>query len=78
MEIKFEIKSRGSMRIQYGKRVAMISGELTFEPPVFYADLTSLKNWEPPFENESVKDEQKKEIITVIERSSSPTKIVFE
>lgn len=78
MEIKFEIISRGSMRIYFGERVATISGELTFEPPVFYADLSSFKNWDSPNEEEKIKQEEIKEIINFISNSDSPTKIVFE
>jgi hypothetical protein len=39
MKIHFEIKSRGSILINYGGRIVLISGELTFEPSIFYADL---------------------------------------
>jgi hypothetical protein len=62
MEINFEIKSRGSMLISYGNRNALISGELTFEPPVFYADLNSFKNWNPPFDNETISEDEKKKL----------------
>ncbi|MFY9307570.1 MAG: Imm74 family immunity protein [Bacteroidia bacterium] len=78
MEINFEIKSRGSMLISYGNRNALISGELTFEPPVFYADLNSFKNWNPPFDNETISEDEKKKIINYIMSINSPTKIVFE
>jgi hypothetical protein len=78
MNIKFEIKSRGSMLVQYGKRSVLISGELTFEPPVFYADKISFKNWNPPFNNEVISENQKDEIISFITNSEGSTKIVFE
>lgn len=39
MKIHFEIKSRGSILINYRERIVLISGELTFEPSIFYADL---------------------------------------
>ena len=77
MKIDFEIKSRGSMLIKYGERVVLISGELTFESSIFYADLNSFKNWEPPFEEEEIKMEQKNEIVDYISNSESSTKIIF-
>lgn len=78
MEIKFEIVSRGAMRIHYGKRVAMIAGELTFEPPVFYADMVSFKNWEPPYEHETITENQIDEMVEFLINSGSSTKILFE
>jgi hypothetical protein len=77
MKIDFVIKSRGSMLIKYGERVVLISGELTFEPSIFYADLNSFKNWEPPFEGEEINQEQKNEIVDYISNSESSTKIIF-
>ena len=72
------IKSRGSMYVQYGEHSALISGELTFEPPVFYAELQSFKNWNPPYENEQITESEKNEIISYLLNANSPTKIVFE
>jgi hypothetical protein len=77
MEIGFEITSRGSMLIKFGHRVTTISGELTFEPPIFYADFNSFGNWEAPYQAESVNDQQKKEIIEYLSNQKGPTKIVF-
>lgn len=51
--------------------------ELTFEPSIFYADLNSFKNCEPPFEGEEIKMEQKNEIVNYISNSDSSTKIIF-
>jgi hypothetical protein len=78
MEINFEIKSKGSLKIYFGEKVATISGELTFEPPVFYADLNSFNNWESPFENEVIEENQKNELVTFIINSNCSTKIIFE
>ncbi len=65
------------MLIKYRERVVLISGELTFEPPIFYADINSFKNWESPFEGEEIKKEQKNEIVNYISNSDSSTKIIF-
>lgn len=78
MEINFEIKSKGSLRIYFGEKVATISGELTFEPPVFYADLNSFNNWESPFELEIITENELKEIVAFLTNSKSTTKIVFD
>lgn len=78
MEIKFEIISRGSLRIYFGEKVATISGELTFEPPVFYAHLNSINNWESPYEKELIKKNELKEIVAFLTYSKNKTKIVFE
>lgn len=66
------------MLIKYGKRTALLSGELTFEPAVFYAQLNSFSNWEPPFDEEKIDDAQKKEIVGYLSTLCSSTKIVFE
>jgi hypothetical protein len=78
MKIDFEIKSRGSILINYGEKSTLISGELTFQPPVFYADLKSFKNWNSPFENEKIDEEQKNEIVNFITSQKNPTKIIFD
>jgi hypothetical protein len=78
MEINFEIKSKGSLRIYFGEKVAIISGELTFEPPVFYADLNSFNNWGSTFENEVIEENQKNEMVTFIINSDCSKKIIFK
>lgn len=78
VNIDFEIKSRGSMRIRYGVRFVTISGELTFEPPVFYADLSSFKAWDYPYENDAIKDEEIDEIVHYITHYKGPTLVKFE
>ena len=78
MEIQFEIISRGTMQIKYGIRNAIVSGELTFQPPVFYADLNSLMNWETPYQNEKITEEDKNKIIRFLSNLETGTKIVFE
>ncbi len=79
MNIEFSIISRGCMLVKYGDRQAKISGELTFTP-VFYADIKSIKNWEPPYENIPVTEEEKAEIIKRIteETKDKKLKIYFD
>lgn len=78
MRVHFAIKSRGAMSIKFGKRCTTISGELTFEPPVFYADLNSFGNWDSPHQNEKITEDQRNEIVRSISNSDNSTKIVFE
>ncbi|HTJ52997.1 MAG TPA: Imm74 family immunity protein [Cyclobacteriaceae bacterium] len=55
-----------------------IAGELT-TTPAFYADVNSIKNWEAPYENLKVTDEEKSEIIKkVIEFNNPEFPIIFE
>ncbi len=81
MNITFSIISRGSMLVKYNDREVKISGELTFDPPVFYADIISLDKWEPPFENVSLNEEEKNDIITNLVTQGNEegqTKIMFD
>lgn len=78
MEVVFRVISRGTMLVEYGEKSLMIPGELTFEPPVFYAEMNSIKYWEPPFENESVSENEKNEIIDFIKENQGGTLIMFE
>lgn len=66
------------MHIKYGERNTVISGELTFKPPVFYADLKSFKNWDSPYNDEKISEEQINEIVSFISNSDSQTKVVFD
>jgi hypothetical protein len=81
MKIKYSIISRGTMQIKYSDKTVEISGELIFEPPTFYADINAFNNWEPPFENIKISENEKNEIIKYIEKDSlenSKTKIIFD
>ncbi len=81
MEIKYAIKSRGSMLVEYGGKKLFVEGELIFTPPVFYANLNSIANWEPPYEDEGPTQIEKDEIIKFIKADSQregSTKILFD
>ena len=53
---------RGSIWVEINNKVVKISGELT-TTPAFYADINSIKNWEPPFQDIAITEEEKAEII---------------
>lgn len=67
------------MEVFFNEKKLIISGEATLTP-AFYADINSIKNWEPPFENISVKEQERDEIIQRItnETSNSNFKIFFD
>ena len=48
MDVSCEIISRGQIRITLGEKFVVAQGELTFNPPVFYLDSSSLKIWTEP------------------------------
>ena len=77
MEIKFQIKSRSTISVQFGSKNLIISGELTFDTPVFYAEIDSIQNWEIPNDSEKVSDEDKMKIIDFIKSNQTSTVIVF-
>ena len=64
--------------VGYDYRTVKIAGELTITP-AFYADSRSINNWEPPYENLKVTEEEKKEIVmTLLAQNNPGFKIVFE
>lgn len=78
--IKYSIISRGTLLLIYDNKELKISGELTFEPPVFYADLSSLNTWEKPAQIQ-LTNEEKENILTYFENQNKDdrqTKVLFE
>lgn len=74
-KIKYSIISRGELLVKYKEESIRITGELTFDPPVFYADIISLQKIK------SINEYEKKEIIDFITANSLETigtKIVFD
>jgi hypothetical protein len=70
--------TRSYILVEYDHRTVKIEGELT-TTPAFYASIGSIKNWESPYENMSVTEEEKKEIINrVLEENNPEFKIIFE
>jgi len=54
---------------------------LVFTPPTFYAMMNTIKNWEPPYENEEVAEKEKGKIVEYITKEcqkEGQTKIIFE
>ncbi|MCU0433091.1 MAG: hypothetical protein MUC87_06525 [Bacteroidia bacterium] len=78
MNISFEIISKGSLLVHYHNKTALISGELVFSPPVFYADLSSLIYWQPPYEMDAISQSEKSDIISFLISQNTGTKIVFD
>lgn len=61
--------TRSHIRVEIDGKVILINGELT-TIPAFYADIKSIKNWEPPYENEEITEEEKAELIRKITEES--------
>lgn len=81
MKIEFFIVSRGTLLVYCDDKKPEISGELTFKPPVFYANLNSIRNCKEPHENIGFTKEEKDEIVAFITKESSKigsTKILFD
>ena len=66
------------MLIKYGNKKTIIYGELTFEPSVFCIDLNSFKNWDSPFENEKISENEKIEITQFLKKEENSTEFLFE
>lgn len=79
MEIKDIKGTRSEIFVYIDDKVLTITGELT-TIPVFYADISSINKWNPPFESIEISEVEKKEIISLIEDKSknSAVPIVFE
>lgn len=75
MKVEYSILTPSTMKIIVDNKKEMyIQGEGTTEPK-FYADIDSIKNWEPPYEQEPITENEKKEIISSIEKASRKGKI---
>lgn len=70
--------TRSAVFIEFDYRTVKIAGELT-TTRAFYADTTSIKNWEPPFEQIAVTEEEKVAIIKKVMDQNNPAfEIIFE
>jgi hypothetical protein len=71
--------TRSHIIVQFDHRSVKITGELT-TTPVFYADIISIKNWEPPYESVAITEKEKEEIIKRVteETKDKEVKIVFD
>lgn len=66
--------TRSYILVEFDHRTVKIQGELT-TTPTFYADLNSIKNWEPPFDNLVISEGEKKQIIEAILKENRTSKI---
>ena len=74
-KITYSIVSRGELKIKFKKKLIRITGELVFNPPIFYADLFSLEKID------ELDDEEKKQIVEFIGEDSLKsigTEIIFD
>jgi hypothetical protein len=78
--IKYGIVNRGKMIVTMGEKSVAVSGELNFEPSIFYAKINSIKCWNPPFQDEAVSEEDKQKMIEFITENGPKdikTEIIF-
>jgi len=77
--------TRSYIIIEFEDRAVKMQGELTLTP-AFYAKIGSIKNWEEPYQNLKVTDEEKKEIInrvlqyqqSLVEGGKKSIEIIFD
>ena len=65
MKIKYSILTRSKLYAEFGDKKMYIQGEATMTP-AFYANINSIKKWEPPYDNEEITEEEKAELIRLI------------
>lgn len=77
--IAYSVLTPSKMEVIFNDKKLVISGEATLTP-AFYADIASIKNWEPPFDNIPVTEEEKAEIIrrVIEETKDKELKIYFD
>jgi hypothetical protein len=81
MNVEFRIINRGTMIVYYGDKKAIIQGEGTYYPLIFYVWTKSFVKWESPYENIPITDKEKEEIINYIILHSEELykiKVIFE
>ncbi|ULQ57650.1 Imm74 family immunity protein [Flavihumibacter rivuli] len=70
--------TRSYILVEYDYRTVKISGELTLAP-AFYAYVDSIYQWEPPYEKNTISEEEKQELIKKVMESNNPDfPIIFE
>ena len=78
MNISHKIISRGILVVFVDDKSLDISGELTFYPPVFYADMIAIDYWNAPHQNQKITDQEKQEIISYLMDCNDATKIIID
>ncbi|MDR6969175.1 16S rRNA G966 N2-methylase RsmD [Flavobacterium arsenatis] len=75
MKVKKITGTRDAVRIEFeDAKILLLTGELTITPE-FYADIFSIIKWDPPFENEIITEDIKKQIIKSVEDYNKSTEI---
>ncbi len=70
--------TRSYILVEFKDKKVKIEGELTLTP-AFYAYIKSIKNWESPYENIQITEEEKKELIEEVLKYNNPDfKVIFE
>ncbi len=71
--------TRSYILVEFNNRTVKIKGELT-TTPAFYANLSSIRNWESPYDTIEVTEDEKKEIVRRVneENRNDQVKIIFE
>jgi len=70
--------TRSCIMVEYDYRTVKIAGELT-TAPAFYADRSSIKKWEPPYDNVEITTEEIALIVNrILEQTNDAFKIFFE
>jgi len=68
--------TRSYMIVDFGDRAVKIQGELT-TTPAFYGYINSIRNWEPPHDNEIIGDTEKRKIIEELSNYKNPEFQIF-
>ena len=70
--------TRSYILVEYDHRTARITGELTIKPE-FYANVNSMRYWEPPYDNIEITKAEKEYMINKIKQQNNPDfQIIFE
>jgi len=70
--------TRSYILVEFDSKTVKIEGELTITP-AFYASISSIKNWESPYQELKISEEEKKEIVEkILEHNNPEFKIIFE
>ena len=73
-DIEYKILTPSKMEVKYEGKKMLVTGEITIAP-IFYADISSMKKWEPPYESIFITEFERDEIIEGITSKSKKTKI---
>lgn len=70
--------TRSYIIVEFKDKEVKIQGELTLTP-AFYADKSSIKNWESPYQDIPLTDFEKKELIDEITKYNNPEfEVIFD